>query len=40
MFSADVRDEGGRSLLHLACEGGHKDVAQYLVEKGNCDVSE
>ena len=34
----DVRDEGHRSPLHLACERGHKDVVQYLVEKANCDV--
>ena len=40
MRCADVRDEGGRSPLHLACEGGHKDVVEYLVEKANCDVSE
>ena len=36
----DVRDEYGRFPLHLACEVGHKDVVEYLVEKGNCDVSE
>ena len=35
----DVRDEGHRSPLHLACLGGHKDAAQYLVEKANCGVS-
>ena len=40
MCCTDVRDEGHRSPLHLACLGGHKDVAQYLVEKANCDVSE
>ena len=37
---ADVRDEDNRSPLHLACEGGHKRMVEYLVEKGNCDVSE
>ena len=36
----DVRYEDGRSPLHWACEGGHKDVVEYLVEKANCDVSE
>ena len=36
----DVRDGYGRSPLHLACEGGHKDVVEYLVEKATCDVSE
>ena len=34
-----MKDEGHRSPLHLACLGGHKDVAQYLVEKAKCDVS-
>ena len=36
----DARDGYGRSPLHLACEGGHKYVVKYLVEKANCDVSE
>ena len=38
-YCTDVRDEGHRSPLHLACLGGHKDVAQYLVEEAKCDVS-
>ena len=37
---ADVREEGYRSPLHLACVRGHKGVVKYLVEKANCDVSE
>ena len=37
---ADVRDEDNKSPLHLACEGGHKCIVEYLVEKANCDVSE
>ena len=40
LFCTDVRDEANRSLLHLACEGGHKYVVECLVEKANCDVSE
>ena len=37
---ADVRDEDNKSPLYLACEGGHKRVVEYLVEKANCAVSE
>ena len=37
---AGVRDEDKKSPLHWACEGGHKYVVEYLVEKANCDVSE
>ena len=37
---AGVRDKDKKSPLHWACEGGHKRVVEYLVEKGNCDVSE
>ena len=40
LWCADVRDQDDRSPLHLACEGGHKGVVKYLVEKANCDVSE
>ena len=40
LYCVDVRDEGDRSPLHLACEEGHKDVVEYLVEKANCDISE
>ena len=39
MCCADVKDKEDRSPLHLACEGGQKDVVEYLVEKANCDVS-
>ena len=28
------------SPLHFACDGGHKQVVQYLVERAHCDVSE
>ena len=37
---ADVRDESDMSPLHVACEGGHREVVKYLVEKANCDISE
>ena len=40
LHCVDIRDECDRSPLHLACEEGHKDVVEYLVEKANCDISE
>ena len=40
LWCADVRGRDDSSPLHLACEGGHKGVVKYLVEKANCDVSE
>ncbi len=40
VFCADVRDDGNRTPLHIACSGGHRDVVQYLVAKANCDISE
>ena len=34
----DVRDRNADSLIHFACEGGHKEIVQYLVETLKCDV--
>ena len=36
----DVRDKYEKTPLHTACESGHKEVVQYLVEKVKCDVGE
>ena len=33
MISA--RDDNGRSLLHWACSGGHKELVQWLLESGS-----
>ncbi len=30
----NVKDETGRTPLHWACRGAHKEVAEYLLEKG------
>ena len=30
----DARNQGGRTLLHLACRNGHKDIAEFLIRKG------
>ncbi len=35
-----MRDKGNRTPLLLACEGGSKDVVQYLVEELKMDVGE
>ena len=40
LYCTDVSDSEDWSPLHLACEEGHKDVVEYLVEKASCDVSE
>ena len=34
----DVRTIHGLTPIHYACQGGHKETAQYLVEEGKCDV--
>ncbi len=39
-FTTDVRDKDNRGPLHWACNGGSKDVVQYLVEKRKMDVGE
>ena len=36
----DAKDEDNWSPLRQACEGGHLDVVEYLVNNTNCDVSE
>ncbi len=38
--TTDVRDKDNKTPLHCACEGGSKDVVQYLVEEVKCDVGE
>ncbi len=38
--TTDVRDKDNRTPLHWACEGGSKDVVQYLVEELKMDVGE
>ncbi len=38
--TTDVRGKYNMSPLHLACEGGSKDVVQYLVEELKMDVGE
>ncbi len=38
--TTDVRDKNNMTPLHLACEGGSKDVVQYLVEELKMDVGE
>ena len=34
----DVFDNDKWTPLHSACDGGHKEVAQYLVEKQRCNI--
>ncbi len=36
----DVRDVNNETPLHSACEGGNKEVVQYLVEVVKCVVGE
>ena len=38
----DLRDRNRNNWtpLHWACEGGHKDLVKYLIEKIKCDVGE
>ena len=36
----DVKEMDNMTPLHLACERGHKEVVQYLVEEAKCDVGE
>ena len=33
-----MRDRNDDSLIHFACEGGHKEIVQYLMETLKCDV--
>ena len=35
--NVEVRDENGRTPLHIACEEGHIDVAKYLICECGCD---
>ena len=35
-----MRDKDNRTPLHWACVEGHKEVVQYLVVEGKCDVGE
>ena len=30
-----ARDDNGRTALHWACSGGHKEIVQWLVENGS-----
>ena len=39
-FDSDVRDNEGKTLLHVACSHGNEGVVQYLVEEVKCDVGE
>ena len=38
--TTDLRDKRSRTLLHLACIEGSRDVIQYLVEELKMDVGE
>ena len=42
LHCTDVSRDGywNQSPLHWACDGGRKQVVQYLVERAHCDVSE
>ena len=33
-----MRNVDNATPLHYACDGGHKEAAQYLIEEGKCDV--
>jgi ankyrin repeat protein len=35
--NVEARDEDGRTPLHIACENGHIDVAEYLIHECGCD---
>ncbi len=35
-----VRDVYNYTPLHLACVYGHKDIIQFLVEVGKCNIGE
>ena len=47
---ADVDERSSSNCVHkfhknktplgLACQGGHKDIVQYLVEEARCDIGE
>ena len=34
----DVRNVDNHTPLHYACDRGHKETAQYLIQEGKCDV--
>ena len=34
----DVIDKDKWTPLHFACDGGHKEIAEYLVEKLKCNA--
>ena len=36
---AEVREKVGKTPLHFACENGHLEVIQYLVENLQIDIS-
>ncbi len=38
--TTDVRDDYNKTPLHWACQGGSKDVVQYLVEELKMNVGE
>ena len=33
----EVKDPSGLTLLHLACQHGHLDIAQYLIKDQKCN---
>jgi cytohesin len=35
--NVEARDENGNTPLHIACENGHIDVAEYLIYECGCD---
>ena len=35
--NVEVRDKNGKTPLHIACEEGHIDVAEYLICEYSCD---
>lgn len=37
---AEARDNDGKTPLHHACDMGHVEIIQYLVENVKCDVGE
>ena len=35
--NVEVRDDKGRTPLHIACAGGHNDIVEYLINQCGCD---
>lgn len=33
-LSIDVTEESGKTPLHFACAGGHRDIVNFLIQKG------